>query len=169
MKITALAGNPKAKSKTYTIAEEVAGQVARFLEKDETAFDGTVIDLADYTAALVQWGHPDMQQLLETIASSDVIIVASPTYKATYTGLLKLFIDSLPPNALDGKFAVPVMVGGAPNHSLAVDAYLRPLLIEVGATCPTKGLYVLDSQMEQLPEVISKWVKESKFGLSLMV
>ena len=50
------------------------------------------------------------------------------------------------------------MVGGAPNHSLAVDTYLRPLLIEVGCSCPTQGLYVLESDLENISTVVTQWL-----------
>jgi FMN reductase len=49
-------------------------------------------------------------------------------------------------------------VGAAPIHTLAVDAYLRPLLIELGASCPTRGLYVLESQLPELEAVVGRWL-----------
>ena len=55
---------------------------------------------------------------------------------------------------LVGRVAIPIMVGAAPIHTLAVDAYLRPLLIEIGASCPTRGLFVLESQLSELEAVV---------------
>lgn len=170
MQITAIVGNPKALSKTYTIASEVTKQLAQLVSEDgEQHAQQLVLDLADYAGALTEWGHPEAQKLLELVNGSDIIVVASPTYKATYTGLLKLFIDMLPPNGWSGKFAIPVMVGGSPHHSMAVETFMRPLLIEVGAVCPTKGLYMMDSQLDVLPELVSGWIEESRFGLSRML
>jgi FMN reductase len=52
------------------------------------------------------------------VLDGDVLVVASPTYKATYSGLLKAFLDRLATGSLAGKTAVPVLLGGAPNHQL---------------------------------------------------
>jgi FMN reductase len=89
--------------------------------------------------------------------SSDVLVVASPTYKATYTGLLKAYFDRFGTNALAGVVAVPMMMGGAPIHFLAVDAHLTPLLQEIGASCPTRGLFILESELDDLAGVVERW------------
>jgi FMN reductase len=84
------------------------------------------------------------------------VVVASPTYKATYTGLLKAFLDRFPHQGLGGVTAVPLMLGGSPAHTLAIEHGLRPLLVELGASVPTGGLYVLDSEHDR-PEPYDAW------------
>ena len=49
------------------------------------------------------------------------------------------------------------MLGGAPIHMLAVDTHLHPLLLEIGASCPTRGLFILESELEQLDAVVESW------------
>jgi len=85
-----------------------------------------------------------------------VVVVASPTYKATYTGLLKAFLDRFPHQGLGGVTAIPLMLGASPVHSLATEHGLRPLLVELGASVPTRGLYVLDSEHDR-PETYDAW------------
>lgn len=160
MRLTAVVGNPKSRSRTYGIAEQLLRHIASNGAGIEPA-DVEVIDLADYAPALLQWGSASAARLTERVRASDLVVFASPTYKATYTGLLKLFLDQLPPQALAGVVAVPVMVGGTPHHSLAVEAYMRPLLVETGAICPTRGLYVIDSQLDGLPAAIDEWYEAS--------
>jgi FMN reductase len=99
----------------------------------------------------------------------DVLVVASPTYKATYTGLLKAFVDRFPPNALAGKVAIPIMMGAAPIHQLAVDCHLVPLLLEIGATCPVRGLYVLESALPDWPQTAAAWVASTSAILARTV
>lgn len=53
------------------------------------------------------------------------------------------------------------MVGAAPSHALATEVYLRPLLVELGATVPTRGLYVLESQLPELDNVLERWAEEA--------
>jgi FMN reductase len=165
MKITAIVGNPKSRSKTYGIADEVLRHISTHVTPDGETADVAVLDLADIAPALLEWGNAEVQRHMERVCSSDIVIFASPTYKATYTGLLKLFIDQLPSQALANIVAIPVMVGGAPHHSLAVEVYLRPLLVETGAVCPTRGLYVLDSQIDALPAVVGNWFEASALAL----
>ncbi len=53
------------------------------------------------------------------------------------------------------------MVGGAPIHHLAPEVHLRPLLVELGASCPTQGLFVLESQLDDLDTVIEAWLERA--------
>lgn len=158
MLMTTIIGNPKARSKTRTIAEEAASQLHAILEKQTSEeIEHEMIDLADYAVALATWDQSIISTLLARIEASSCLVIASPTYKATYTGLLKLFLDVLPMNALAGKLAFPIMVGAGYQHQLAVELHLRPLLSELGALCPARGLYVLDSQLDQRQDVLSEW------------
>ncbi|GMA86652.1 hypothetical protein GCM10025868_19020 [Angustibacter aerolatus] len=61
-----------------------------------------------------------------------MLVVATPTYKGAYTGLLKSFLDHVGADALAGAVAVPVTTVGGPAHTLAADVHLRPLLLEPG-------------------------------------
>jgi len=82
--------------------------------------------------------------------------VASPTYKATYTGLLKLFLDRFATDGLSG-VAVPLMLGAGPAHALAPELTLRPVLTEIGGTVPGRALYVVDAQHDD-PAAYADWL-----------
>ena len=75
-------------------------------------------------------------------------MIASPTYKATYTGILKSLLDSVPHDGLAGVIAIPLMVAGDRVHALAVEVHLRPVLVELGAITPTRGLFFEESSLE---------------------
>ena len=75
------------------------------------------------------------------VTEASIVITATPTYRATYTGLLKVFFDLLPPDSLVGCFGIPVQTGGSPHHSLAIEYGLRPLLGSLGALVSSKGIY----------------------------
>ena len=79
--------------------------------------------------------------------------------------MLKLFLDRVPVPELQPVVAVPVMVGGAPIHWLAPEVHLRPVLVELGASCPTRGLFVLEFQFEDLDAVIGEWLDGAERSL----
>ena len=154
MSIVVIVGNPRPASRTHTAAVAAAEAVAA--EGGWTAVD--VIDLAGLAPQLLaEPSSAAVERALETVAGAEVVLVASPTYKATYTGLLKVFLDKFPAQALAGKAALPLLVMGAPQHALAVEVHLRPLLVELGATVPTPGLALLESQLGELDKVLAEW------------
>ena len=98
-----------------------------------------------------------MSRLTAEVAAADIAIFASPTYKASYTGMLKAFLDRYGGNGLAGTIAVPVMTGGRAGHSLAVEVHLRPVLVELGATVPARGLYVTEPELGALDAAVASW------------
>jgi FMN reductase len=71
--------------------------------------------------------------------------------------MLKAFLDRYGSNGLAGVLAVPVMTGGWADHSLAVEVHLRPVLVELGATVPARGLYVTEPELTDLDTAIAGW------------
>jgi FMN reductase len=116
-----------------------------------------VIDLCDYARDIFRWPHDELAALALSVASADLAVFASPTYKASYTGLLKAFLDRYPNGGLTGLTAVPVMTGSDPIHGMAPEVALRPLLVELGASAPTRGLYFVMSQMGVVDQVLDEW------------
>ncbi|TDD92971.1 NADPH-dependent oxidoreductase [Actinomadura darangshiensis] len=155
MSVLALVGNPRPESRTLQIAlqaaEAVAGRIGRAAEPD-------AVDLSALAPVLLG-AEPaaGVRDALDRVTRADVLVVASPTYKATYTGLLKVFLDRLPGGALTSAVALPLLVMGDPKHSLAVEVHLRPLLVELGATVPTPGLAFLEAQVPDAAGVLGAW------------
>ncbi|MGN9841168.1 NADPH-dependent FMN reductase [Nonomuraea sp. H19] len=155
MSVVTLVGNPRAGSRTRTVAVEAARAIG---ERIGVPGPYDVVDLSGLGPHLLAPGpSAAVEAALELVAEASVLVVVSPTYKGTYTGLLKAFLDRLPPDALAGKAALPVLVMGDARHSLAVEVHLRPLLVELGALVPTPGLAVLESQLPRLAEVVATW------------
>src|SRR5438105_1187514 len=151
-------GNPKPASRTLDaatkIAERLAGRPADL-----------VIDLVELGPGLLGWGDEAVAKAVADVQCSSAVVVASPTYKASYTGLLKLFLDQFAAGSLAGVIAFPLMLGGAWNHSLAPDAFLKPVLAELGASCPMPGLYLLDTDYES-PAGLDDWIELGRRFLS---
>jgi FMN reductase len=146
----AVVGNPKPRSRTRSAAELV-------VERLTGAPPDVVVDVVDLGAGLLSWGDAAVGAAVEALEAADVAVVASPTYKATYTGLLKLFLDQVPTGDLAGVVAVPLMLGGGPTHFLAPELLLKPVLVELGATAPTRGLYLMEKSWDD-PAALDPWL-----------
>ena len=157
LRITTVVGNPRIGSRTRLAADAVADSIEALARDAGRTVERQDIELAALAGELFAFPSAAVDAAVSLATSSDVLVVASPTYKATYTGLLKAFFDRFGSNALAGVVAVPVMLGGAPIHFLAVDTHLHPLLLEIGASCPTRGLFILESELEQLAAVVGGW------------
>jgi FMN reductase len=153
MDLAILVGNPKAVSRTLRLAQAVAERVAAIHPVRHTV----TIDLAEHAERLFSWPDDELGVLNAAVAASDLLVIASPTYKGSYTGLLKAFLDRYPNQGLAGVTAIPVMTAGSPTHAMSIDAMLRPLLVELGASVPTAGLFFLMSQMGELEHVVDDW------------
>lgn len=84
---------------------------------------------------------------IDKVLRADLLIVATPIYKAAYSGLLKLFLDLLPADALRGKTVLPLATGGSLAHLLALDYALKPVLSVLGARDILDGVFAVDAQL----------------------
>lgn len=153
-RVAVVVGNPKPQSRTLA--------AATFLARELTGRDpDLVVDLATLGAEILDWSSTTVLDLVAAVGESDLVVVASPTYKGAYTGLLKLFLDRFAGGDGLRGLAVPLMLGGSPAHSLAPELTLRPVLTELGATVPGRGLYVVDSQHDD-PTAYAAWLKATR-------
>lgn len=155
LKVSIIAGNPKPQSRTLKVAQSL---VEKLFEAG--SYEVEVIDLAEHVDEIFAWPSEKMASLNASVAASDVAVFASPTYKATYTGLLKAFLDRYPASGLAGVTAIPVMTGADQTHSMGPTVNLAPLLVELGATVPGRGFYFVTAQMDHLDEVVQAAANE---------
>jgi FMN reductase len=158
-RVVAVVGNPRPGSRTATLATSLARAIAEL----GSAGDPVVLDLAELTDELgpplgsgsaERWAEP-----LRILHAAELVVVATPTYKGSYTGLLKSFLDHVGGGALHPITAVPVTTVGSPAHTLAADVHLRPLLVELGASTPTGSLVVGNDQLDDPSSAIKSWVE----------
>jgi len=155
LKVSIVVGNPKPRSRTLQVAHTFAEQLLRHAEHEIE-----VIDLVEHVDELLQWPSASMDELTSVVASSDLVIFASPTYKATYTGLLKAFLDRYPADGLTGVTAIPLLTGADLSHSMGPTVNFAPLLMDLGATVPGRGIYFVISQMDRLEELAREAAEE---------
>lgn len=155
-RVLVVVGNPRSGSRTRVVADAVAARLTKELELAQHL----TVEVADLSHGLFHSASTELDECLRQLAQAQVVVVASPTYKATYTGLLKALCDRLPGHALQGALAVPVMVAGDPRHGLAVEVHLAPLLRELGADL-TPSLFVLESDIADLEVLVDQWWSRS--------
>ena len=161
-RVVALVGDPRAHSRTASLASAVAVRLAReIVGGSRPDASWRLIDVATTDG---RHGSPG-EDLLAAFAGAEIVVVASPVRRGSYTGLTKLFLDALPERALAGSVAIPVMVGHTPRHALAADVHLRPVLIELGASCPTASLFALESRLSNPGAVCGAWFTRARPAL----
>lgn len=152
-RVVVVVGNPKAASRTLGVAESLASSIA-----DSVApVDVRVIDLATVADQLLPVPSDAVREELDALARAHIVVVATPVYKASFTGLLKVFLDYLPGNALSAALAVPVTVAASPAHRHVAESQLRPLLNELGART-TSGFAIDEAQLLDVDELIAHWL-----------
>jgi FMN reductase len=140
-----ISGSPSAQSKSRLLLDHALSALA------ERGASTVRIDLAALPAdaLLGRARSPDVDDALALVSRAAIVVAGTPVYRATYTGLLKVFFDLLPLNALSGKTAIAIATGGAPAHQLVIDYGLRPLFASVGALTAPTGVYGTDASFVQ--------------------
>jgi FMN reductase len=152
-RIVSVIGNPRQESRTHGLARTMARELGRALD----SAPAPEVDLARLGARVLVPDDEQAKSATHQVVTADVLVLASPTYKATYSGLIKAFLDRLGTGSLEGTAAVPILLGGAPDHRLAVDVHFTPLLLELGASVPARGLFVLESELESFGDFARDW------------
>ena len=126
-------------------------------------------DLNAQALLLADASHPTLARAVTQVARARAIVVATPVYKAAYSGVLKVFLDLLAQTAFKNKHVLPLATGGSPNHMLAVDYALRPVLQSLGAHHILSGIYATDARWwcyrraatSSMPIFLHAWTKAS--------
>jgi FMN reductase len=129
-KIAILVGSPSSPSRTAFAASHVGDLLTR------AGHEVTTIAVRSLPAEDLIWANvasPEIAAAVASVELADAVVVATPIYKASFTGLLKVFLDLLPQFALAGKSVLVIATGGASAHVLAIDYALRPVLMSLGA------------------------------------
>lgn len=93
--------------------------------------------------------NQDIVEARQKVEQSDGVIVLSPVFQASYSGIIKTFLDLLPQKSLRNKNILPLMLGGTYAHLLVMDYALKPVLANLGATNILTGAYVTDNQITE--------------------
>lgn len=148
MSVLLIGGSPTEHSRSSTLLDAVAQRLREQVDGRRLPIDRLrVRDLSPQALLLADWGHASVRHAIEQVANARALVIATPVYKAAYSGVLKVFLDLLPQTALKGKTVLPLATGGSPHHMLALDYALRPVLQSLGARHILPGVYATDAQV----------------------
>lgn len=151
--VVAVSGSLVAPSRTRALVDHVTARIA----------DGCAVDLETYDLAEIgrliapltaRKSLPaDAARIYEAIESADLLVVGSPIYKASYSGLFKHLFDLVDPTALSGIPVVLVASGGSDRHALALEHQFRPLFGFFNAVTVPTAVYAVEADIEKTGDI----------------
>jgi FMN reductase len=149
MNVLLLGGSPSAPSTTWRLLQLLGERLAALGHRT------VALQVRQLPAEALLHADLDDAVLRESLAlvlEADAVIVGTPVYKASFSGVLKVFLDLLPQDGLAGKLVLPVATGGSQSHMLALDYALRPVLASLGPRHILPSIYATSRQLPWHPE-----------------
>lgn len=147
--VVTISGSPAPQSRTLQLTEHVGARLGAH------GFQVGAINVRDLPPDDLIYARSEstaMRHALQLVENALGIVITTPVYKASYSGLLKIFLDLLPQYGLRNKVVLPLTVGGTSAHVLALDYALRPVLTSLGAQHVVAGLFILDKLLHRTTE-----------------
>lgn len=150
VRVTVVNGSYNTNSTTGRLADAIVQALLEQCNSHEVSLEVTVVNLIELAADLVErltsdWGTQStshaLQEAMTSATNADLLLVASPIYKASYTGLFKVFFDLLGSNSLREKPVLVCASGGSDEHRLALDSEMRVLFSVFCAQVLPVGVY----------------------------
>ena len=129
MQLLGISGSPTAASKTL-IAVRRAVDHAQATWPEISA---GVVNIRDHDVQFCDGRDPshyagDTRWIIDRVVEADALIIGTPMYRGSYTGLLKNLFDVIPNDALHGKAVGLIATGGTDHHYLAIEHELKPVI-----------------------------------------
>jgi FMN reductase len=142
--VVGFCGNLARPSKTRSFVESCVSEVAARQGLQAATFD---IDDVGASLGAARWARDLDEQgrnVMDAVVSAELLVVGSPTYKGSYTGLFKHFFDLIDPVGLRGKPVLLTATGGSERHALMIDHQFRPLFAFFEALVLPVAIYATD-------------------------
>ncbi|MDI3203622.1 NADPH-dependent FMN reductase [Pseudomonas shahriarae] len=144
MLVVTLGGSPSQRSRSGVLLDHSR----RWLQQQGVeVVSYQVRDFSAEDLLYARFDSPKVLDLLAQVANADGLVIATPVYKASFSGALKTVLDLLPERALAHKVVLPMATGGSIAHMLVVDYALKPVLSALKAQELLHGIFAEDSQI----------------------
>jgi FMN reductase len=148
LRIVGVSGSLREPSKTTALVRELIGEVAA-REQVQTLLNEVATLLPLFAGALRREDlQPEVEDALRAIETADLLIVASPVYRASFTGLFKHLFDFVGQYALVGTPVLLAATGGGERHALILEHQMRPLFGFFQALTLPVGVYASDTDFD---------------------
>lgn len=139
-----ISGSPSSTSRSRLLVQQALERMAA------AGVTTRLLDLGDLPAAalLGREQHAAIAAALDEVTAAQALVVGTPIYRATYTGLLKVFFDLMPTDALRGKVTLPIATGGGPGHLLMLDHGIRPLIASLAGLTTATAIYATPADFD---------------------
>ncbi|WP_228721132.1 FMN reductase [Arthrobacter sp. 260] len=145
-KIVVVSAGLSVPSSSRMLADQLSGSAAQALAEFGDQPDVQTIELRDWAVEIANnfvtgFASPRLAETIDAVVNADALVVVSPVFSASYSGLLKSFFDVIEPKVLDG---MPVLIGatgGSARHSLMLDHAMRPLFSYLRARVIPTAVY----------------------------
>lgn len=141
LRIVGFAGSLGRPSKTRALVDLITTRAAHQQGAASASYDLTDLHPSLGTAATLEDLDGPTRAIVDSILSADALVIGSPVYKGSYTGLFKHLFDLLDPVALAGKPVLLTATGGGEKHALVIEHQLRPLFGFFEAVTLPTGVY----------------------------
>ncbi|WP_317201745.1 NADPH-dependent FMN reductase [Janthinobacterium sp.] len=145
MNVLLLGGSPQLPSSSSRLLLHIGDKLAVHGHRTSRLH---VRDLPARALLHADFNDVSIVRALAAVADADAVVISTPVYKASYTGILKAFLDLLPQDGLAGKLVLPLATGGSQSHMLALDYALRPVLHALAARHVLTSIYATAQQLE---------------------
>ncbi|MFE0405878.1 FMN reductase [Streptomyces nigra] len=141
MRLVVVSAGLSVPSSTRLLADRLAAATGRQLDVDVEVVE--LRELAVEIAQNLTNGFPGrrLAAAIDAVTSADGLIVVTPVFSASYSGLFKSFFDVIDKDALTGMPVLIAATGGTARHSLVLDHALRPLFAHLRAVVVPTGVY----------------------------
>ena len=144
MLVVTLGGSPSQRSRSGVLLDKTRQWLQ---DKGVEVVSYQIRDFPAEDLLHARFDSPKVIDLLQQVANADGLVIATPVYKASFSGALKTVLDLLPERALAHKVVLPMATGGSIAHMLAVDYALKPVLSALKAQELLHGIFAEDSQI----------------------
>jgi FMN reductase len=165
LRVVAVSGSLTAPSRTTALVEAISAEFATHLPVETNVI--TLHDLGPHLGGALTRKQlpPEAEEELQRIENADLLVVATPVYRASFTGLFKYLFDFVDQYALVDTPVLLAATGGSERHALIIEHQLRPLFGFFQSLALPVGVYAHDSDFadyrvadESLVERIEKAV-----------
>lgn len=148
--VVVISGGLGSPSSTRVLSDDIVARLRESLAMKGESLEATVVELRELAHPIIDamlTGFPtgELAKVVEKVAEAAALVVVSPTFSASISGLVKSFFDILETGTLTGKPALMAATGGTERHSLMIDFAMRPLLSYLGALPVRTGVFAATS------------------------